>query len=378
MTEDYIRLCLRLGRHAEGLVDSYYGPRELDDEVSVEPLRDPADLARDAANLLERTDDGWLRAQLVGLETAARKLAGSDIPYSDEFERCYGVRPEHVPESVFERAHAELDRALPGSGSLAERYQAWQDGDPVPPERAAEVLEAITTDLRSRTRDLVGLPEGEEAELEFVRDEAWWAYNRYLGGLRSTTAFNLDLPMAPSQLVGLLAHELYPGHHTELAWKEQLLVREQGKLEASIVMVDTPQSLIAEGIACLAAELVVEDEDKLTAELLSQFGIDYDAVTGASVRRFHWLPHRVQANAAMLMYEDGVPEADARAYLKRWALVSDQWADHMMRFMTEGLWRAYVSTYAEGYRVCSAWVGGDPARFRRLLTERLTPADLLA
>ena len=38
--------------------------------------------------------------------------------------------------------------------------------------------------------------------------------------------------------------------------------------------------------------------------------------------------------------------------------------------------RGYVHTYIEGKRLCHAWVAGDPARYRRLLTARLRPADL--
>ena len=87
---------------------------------------------------------------------------------------------------------------------------------------------------------------------------------------------------------------------------------------------------------------------------------------------------RVGANTALLLYEDGAPEEEARSYLKRWALVSDERADHSMRFLSDPMWRSYVPTYAEGYRVCSRWVGGDTARFRRLLTEPLSPADLVA
>ena len=93
MTEDYIRLGLRLGRHVDGLVDGYFGPSELEDEVKAEPLREPAELARDAAEMLAEAEDRWLRAQLVGLETVAQKLAGAEIAYADEVERCYGVRP---------------------------------------------------------------------------------------------------------------------------------------------------------------------------------------------------------------------------------------------------------------------------------------------
>jgi hypothetical protein len=35
-----------------------------------------------------------------------------------------------------------------------------------------------------------------------------------------------------------------------------------------------------------------------------------------------------------------------------------------------------VSTYTDGYDLCRDFVGGDPARFKRLLAEQLTPADL--
>jgi hypothetical protein len=378
VTEDYIRLGLRLGRHIDGLVDAYYGPSELEDEVKAEPLRGPAELARDAAALLARAEEGWLSAQLVGLETVAQKLAGAAIAYADEVERCYGVRVERVPESAFERAHEELDRVLPLGGSLAERYRAWREGDPIPRDQLRPVLEAVAADLRRRTRELVGLPDGEEAELEFVTDKPWLAYNYYVGGLRSRVAVNLDVPIAASIVVELVAHELYPGHHTERAWKEQLLVRAEGRLEESIMLIGTPQSLIAEGIAGVAPEVVIEDQDELTASLLGRFGIEYDAAVGAAVRRVNRLYDRVGANTALLLYEDGAPEEEARSYLKRWALVSDKRADHSMRFLTDPMWRAYVPTYAEGYRVCSSWVGGDAARFRRLLTEPLTCAELVA
>src|SRR5687768_4714267 len=82
--ERYLELCLRLGRHIDGLVDAYYGPAEISERVDAEELRDPAALAADAASLLASADNGWVGAQLVGLETVARKLAGEDIPYEDE------------------------------------------------------------------------------------------------------------------------------------------------------------------------------------------------------------------------------------------------------------------------------------------------------
>jgi hypothetical protein len=376
VTDDYIRLGLRLGRHVDGLVDSYYGPAELKEEVEAEPLRPPETLVVDASRLLDSTD-GWLRHQVVGLETVARKLAGEEIPYADEVERCYGVRPRRVPETEFEGAHRELDRLLPGDGDLAERYQAWREGDPLPPERLAPALEALVAELRGRTVETFGLPEGEAGELDYVTGEPWSAYNYYLGDLRSRVAVNTDVAMNAGLIGMLMGHELYPGHHTEHVWKEQRLVREEGRLEESILMIGAPQSLIAEGIAELGYEILLDDLDAFTAETLAPLGIEYDAVLGRAVRQSREPLSHVFGNAALLVHEDGASDDEAREYMMRWGLVSERRAHHSVEFINHPVWRSYVTTYADGYRVCADWVGGDPAKFKRLLTEQLSPADLV-
>ena len=121
---DYILLGLRLGRHVEGFVDAYYGPAELNEEVDAEDLVEPAALVADADALLGRLEDGWLRDQVGGLRTYAGVLAGDELSYSDEVERCYGVRPETVSEERFAAAHKELDRTLQNNSNLAAHYQS--------------------------------------------------------------------------------------------------------------------------------------------------------------------------------------------------------------------------------------------------------------
>jgi hypothetical protein len=222
----------------------------------------------------------------------------------------------------------------------------------------------------------VGLPEGESYELQLVSDEPWAAYNYYEGDLRSRIAVNTDIPMATNFLTELMAHELYPGHQTEHAWKEQLLYREAGRPEASILMIGTPESLIAEGIAGLAAAMVLEDEDAFAADVLGRHGIDYDADLARAVKAVRRPLARASDNAAMMLYEDGASEGEALEYLKDRALMSDRRASQAMKFIADPMWRSYVTTYEDGYELCRAWVDGDPARFKRLLTEQLTPADL--
>ena len=382
VAEAYVELCLRLGQHVDGLVDAYYGDPAVEERIDAEAISEPASLAADAVRLLaeleglEEQRRRWLRAQLVGLETVARKLAGEEFAFADEVERCYGVRPHRTPEAEIDAAHAGLDAALAGAGPLADRYQEWREGQTVPKDRLGPILSDIVEELRGRTRELVGLPDGESYELQLVTDEPWSAYNYYEGSLRSRIAVNTDVAMATNFLTELMAHELYPGHQTEHAWKEQLLYREGGRPESSILMIGTPESLIAEGIAGLAAEMVLEDEDAFAVEVLGRHGIDYDADLARAVKAVRRPLSRASDNAAMMLYEDGASEDEAVEYLKDRALMSDRRARQAMKFISDPMWRSYVTTYEDGYEVCKTWVGGDPALFKRLLTEQLTPADL--
>jgi hypothetical protein len=380
----YVELGLHLGRHVDGLVDAYYGPPEIAERVQAEPLRPAAQLAADAAALQEGLDGEldpararWLGGQLVGLETVARRLAGEEIPFADEVERCYGIRPTRTPEAEFERAHHELDAVLPTGASLAERYQAWREGNALQGDALRAVVASLSGEFRTRTQDLLGLPGGESVTWEFVSDEPWSAFNYYRGGLHSRIAVNVDVSLSPNFVSELVAHEAYPGHHTEHVWKEHELVR-RGRTEESILMIGTPQSTIAEGIAGLAPDILFGDElPEVTARHVAAVGIEYDAEVANAVKRAAQPLERVTGNAALMLHEDGVSDDEAQDYVMRWRLSSERRASHIVRFMTDPVWRSYITIYADGERLCRDWVAGDPARFRRLLTEQLSPRDLL-
>jgi hypothetical protein len=376
VAERYVELCLRLARHDDELVDFYFGPREIAERVEQEPLREAVRLAADAQSLAEETDSAWLTAQLRGLEIVARKLAGEEIPYVDEVEGCYGTRPERVPEARFEEAHQALDELLPPGGTLAERYQRWDDGDPVPRDKLEPVLRTLGERLRERTRELFGLPDGETYELELVSNKHWEGFNDYRGELRSRVEVNTDLPISPRSAVALVAHELYPGHHTERVWKERLLYAGRGRLEESVLVYGTPQSVITEGIATLAVGLVVDEHGDLVADALRECGVAYDPDLARRIRQAAKPLDSAIANAALLLHVDGTSTDDAREYLQRWELTSPERAAKHVEFVTDPWGRAYIRTYTDGYDLCRGWVDGDMARFKRLLTEQLTPAEL--
>jgi hypothetical protein len=376
--ERYLRLGLQLGRHVEGIVDAYYGPRELAAAVEAEAPVDPRSLVVEAETLLDELEDGWLRDQVVGLRTYAGVLAGESGSYADEVEGCYGVRPSYTEEAVFAAAHERLEELLPGEGTLAEWYERWQSSSRVPADQAERLIAAVIEKARAWTRRLLELPEGEGVALEIVRDKPWWAFCVYLGDLRSRVAVNVDLPLSAMDLLILAIHETYPGHHAERASKEHLLVRGRGLLEETLVLVPTPQSLVAEGIAVLAPEVLLEGEGGAAlAAVVHEAAIELDLVHAFAVERAHEPCRWAEVNAALMLHDGGASEAQTEAYLQRWALMTPAWAAHMIRFFTEPTSRTYIITYPAGRELCRSYVAGEPDRFRRLLTEQVRVRDLL-
>ncbi len=396
LVEQYLTLGLRLGRHIDGLVDAYYGPPDRSVLVDAEPVQPPEQLVAAARLLVAAIDSGapldlstptedgsaparrhWLRAQVVGLLTTARKLAGDRIGYADEVEACYGVRPSRVDDQVLVEAHRQLDEVLPGSGDLADRLVTWRESHAVPPDLLHAAINPLAEDLRQRTLALFGLPEGEHVEFELVSNEPWAGFNYYLGGLRSRVAVNTDLPVLSTGLAHLVAHEAYPGHHTEHTRKEVGLVRRRQWWEESIFLVGTPQCLLAEGLADLGLEVVMgRRPEPIVAGHLRPLGIRYDADVVAAVAEAGEALGAVRQNAAFRLHEDGADPALVTDEVARWGLLSRDRAAKAVEFLVHPTWRAYLTCYVEGLPLCRSFVNGDPTRFDRLLSEQLTP-DLL-
>jgi hypothetical protein len=156
----------------------------------------------------------------------------------------------------------------------------------------------------------------------------------------------------------------------------EALRHELGEGRAHERRVAPPEGLLRRRVRVLDPPFLVDDEDAFAAEIFAGHGISYDADLARRVKAIRRPLARVPDNVALMIHEDGATEDEALAYLKRWALMSDRRAKQAMKFIVDPMWRPYVTTYEDGYDVCKRWVAGDRARFRRLLTEQLTPADL--
>jgi len=377
--ERYLELALRLGKHEEDLMDSFYGSEELAQRVEAEEPREPAALAEDAEALLADVgDDPWLAAQVRALWANARKLAGERFEYAEEGRLIYGIEPLWRDEETFRRAAGLLDEALTGNGDLRARYAAWFERIAIPREILEQALLDVAAELRRLTRERIGLPAGEEFELELVAGERWLGYAEYQGGLRTKISINTDLPLPAADLAHLTSHEIYGGHHTHRAWIETELVRGRGETERTLDLLWAPEAVISEGIAETGPELVAGDGQELAAAVLGRLGFKYDAEVGSRVVEARKLLAPVSANVAMLLHGRGASPDEAREYAAAWSLQPDERVDKMVDSQARSPSPAYQHTYWQGYELVSAHVGGDVGRFRELLTARVLAADLAA
>ncbi|MBB5232672.1 hypothetical protein [Deinococcus budaensis] len=384
--ERYIRLAHAIDAHAEGYIDGYGGPAEWADRTK----RDPAKLRAEAGALLDAVSEvqdparrTFLTVQVRAMQTMTRLLAGEAIPYADEVRGLYDIDPVRTRAAELEAALSALDAALPGSGPLEAREEALRARVAVPKDDLLRVAAPILTELRRRTRERFGLPEGEDFSIGLVQDKPWSGYNWPLGNLQSRIDLNTDLPVLLPALPDLLAHEGYPGHHTEHATKEQRLVRGRGWHEHSIQLINAPECVVSEGVATNALRALMEEgevEAWLTGELAGVAGLDPDDVRAylAASRARDGL-RGVSGTAALMLHGDGAPEREVLDFLMRFGAAPEARARQSLRFISQPTFRAYIFTYSVGGDLVKGWLerGGTPA-FARLLQEPLTPGDLRA
>jgi hypothetical protein len=388
---EYVRLALEIDQHLPGFVDAYFGPQEIAGQVRQAGRLPLAELKARAGLLLDSIPEDpdlppsraeALAGEVLAMHTILQGLAGEPLTLSEEVEGVYGVEAEWIDESALEEIHHHLDDLLPGTGRLEPRLRAFETSVEVPAEVALQILREMMERLRASTRRLMDLPDGEACELVAVRDKPWAAYNRYLGQGRSSIEVCLDIPARFPVLPYLIAHETYPGHHTENAVKEARLLRQEGGLEWSLHLANAPSCVIAEGLATVACDVVTQPEERIEIlrEAAGHHGLSLpdpgvmDAVTRAGGRL-----KLATGNAAILLCDGGATDSEILAYLQRFGLADGRQAAASLAFLRDPVWRSYCFTYTAGEDLVRGVLGvsRSPAEaFANLLAEPAHPARL--
>ena len=328
--------------------------------------RRPLALAADAAALVADLDAGVEPATVDGRSppalaagpgasacTPARgKLAGEPIGYADEVEWLLR-RASDLPSTrtTFAAAHRRLDEALPGHGS-APRAGHRLAGGPGRPGRQARARPALAgRRLPGAHRSACsGSPRASTST------GSWPTTSR---GRASTTTWATSAAGWPStptcrcsspSLAHLVAHEAYPGHHTEHSRKEAGLVRRRRLAGGDDLPGRHPAVPAGRGPGRPGPRGDRRGATRAgrgrapppARHPLRRRGRGGGAARPArrSTRCGPTWPGCCTRRAAR--------STTCVAYLERWALLPRTRAEKAVEFLTDPTWRAYISCYVEG------------------------------
>jgi hypothetical protein len=376
--EDFIRLCLRLNKHIPGLVDSYFGPDEFKIEVDAEEIVPLPELREDCRELMEaeRTEDGdhylsvYREKQVDALAAQIDRLSEPAKDYYAYVHRLFDIDLAPVPEQAIDDYHQKIKallRELGHEGRLGDTLLRWEESNYVSGDELEGLIASVCRDARKRTRQIIPLPRSEKVTIEMVRSKPWSGYNWYQGRYRSLIQVNLDLPRTRFEAEDLAHHEAYPGHHTDHSSKEKALYRERRLLETSIMLINTPVSVLSEGIASVAGKFI------------SPPNVDDARRLATLVRE---LRRACDSNATIKLHADNAGVSTVAEYLEKRGLMSHQRVTKRLEFLTNSLWSSYSFTYWFGSRIVEnayerAKIAGVTQEFFKLLyTEPLVPTTL--
>jgi hypothetical protein len=394
LAQRYLLLGLRLDRISPGFVDSYVGPPELREIALAEAPPFPEEIHNEAmalsdlANALPGDDSVtvrrrlWFQGQLRSISALARQAGGEEITYLDLVEQLFGLPIRPVADAELDAARDRLDEVLPGFGLLQERIAAFRATLRIPAERVVGAVEGSAGRFRSLARRDFDLPQEESIVWEEAHDKPWVAFAHFLGNGRTRIQINIDLPIEVTLAAFLASHEAYPGHHADHVVKERTLIRAADLGEATLRTMNSPEAVLAEGLADLGREVVMADWE-LEAELRRigrEVGIEADWTAAVVARNAHNELQAATANAGIMLHQDGRPESEVRDYLTEVGAVPADRIDHTFRVLHDPVNRTYSFTYSEGTRLIRPWleVQGQTTGFWRLLSEELSPAALVA
>lgn len=382
VADRYMKLVLAVGVHDASYVDAYYGPPELQQEAiaakkSLATIRGEIEQARsDLATRKALDADEALRIefldkQLNSMLARIDMLNGKKFSFDDETARLYDAVSPHYDRAHYMKLVAEIDKLLPGKGSVPERLKAFRDKMVIPKDKLKPVFDASIKECRARSAKYIDLPANENFVLEFVTNKPWSGYNWYKGNAQSLIQINTEFPIYIDRAVDLGCHEGYPGHHAYNALLEKSLVKGKGWSEFSVYPLYSPMSLIAEGSANYGIEMAFTDEERLAFErdvLFPLAGLDPKlAKKYSELRKLLSRLSYADNDAAMNYLNGNWTKAQTIDWLVNVQLYPPEKAGQRVQFY-DGL-RGYVINYNLGADLVKAYVmrhatSKDPATAR--------------
>lgn len=284
IAEKYVKLCLEFGQYDHDFIDYYYGPEEWklpeisEDSVDTIPWEEFKNKTMALIDELDKIDTGHynklykgrvknLYGLLTALKTRIQIMNDENLSYDEESKGLYGVVAPDYPEDYFDRLAVELDKFLPGKGTIIERYKEMGKKFDVPNEKLEEIFLTVLKEAKERTKKYLTFAPNDSCHFEMVHDVPFGANCAYKGNNFSVIEVSGDYPSNMTGIVDLICHETYPGHHVQAYLVDSILYKENGWIENAVSPLFGPLSLLMEGASEAGIEMVFPGNEKLELEL---------------------------------------------------------------------------------------------------------------
>lgn len=186
------------------------------------------------------------------------KIKKQNTDYIEAISVLYDIDAKKPQHTTIEQIHSELNDLLKNngyiSGTLNQRVQQWNKDNDI---KASDFVDLINKKakeyaeiVKEQFSNIVNFNEiNDVLDLKLVdTNDGWAAYNYYINNYKGIIEFNNLSSFNQYSINLFISHEGYPGHHTSCLIKEYLYKNNQTNELATINLLNTPSSLIEEGI----------------------------------------------------------------------------------------------------------------------------------
>ena len=399
LAENYVRLGLTIGQYDADFVDAYYGPDSLKPAISksdifpkdsllnlVTELRSSLKNSTEKLNDTSKVRARWMSQQLLAFDRRIRIYSGEFKTFDEESKELFGISAPVYPEKHYKLLLDSLNKLLPGTGSVQDRFQNLANRFIIPENKLDTIFKTTIAEARKSTKAYYSLPETETFTIEYVKDKPWSGYNWYKGNYTSVIQINTDTRIFIERAIDVGSHESYPGHHVYNMLLEKNLYQDKGWVEISLYPLFSPQSFIAEGSANYGIDLVYPGNKKVKFAkeiLLPLARLD----TAYIANYFNALAIRGKLNyarneAARGIVNQTMTDKQALEWLMNYCLYNKETALKSISFIKK--YRSYVINYNYGQDLVRNYIeskGADTEKrwevFEKLLSNPVLPKELL-
>jgi hypothetical protein len=298
----------------------------------------------------------FLASMVKSVKTAARLFSGETMSYAEKVRDLVGAEPAPTAEARVAELSDQLDRALTESGfvrgDLRQRVEAWEEARAIPSDRLEATFRELMAIAKARTASMIFDTGDYDMQLNPLRNVPFTAR---CGFIDKRMDLNVDNAFTRAALKHLVAHEVFPGHSTQLLYTRAEVDAGRSPADALLCTTNAVTGCVQEGIGDQAVELIdwIEDaDDEIHLALRS-------------------LKSAVQTTAAWRLMEEGEAAESVADYMRTVGCGQEAWVQGRLRMASHPFRGPFVPSYFAGNesvrRVRERIGTGDRAAFHAYL-----------